>query len=148
MSTVFGEPCARAVDEAGKRLGQFRDQRLAGRRRQAIAREQRLADGSEMAEARNDAVERDRRNLGAVRFSISTRQASGRSDLRRLPRTPRMAAARDWRSRLASPCGPPVATASTRSASTSKGECCKHPARDLRLVDGECEDHRPAAQAR
>ena len=51
--------------EARQRLRELGDQRLARRRRQILACEQRLADRAEMSEALDEAVERERRDLGA-----------------------------------------------------------------------------------
>ena len=51
--------------KARKRLRQLGYERLACRCWQVVARQQRLADRSEMSEALNDAIKRERRNLGA-----------------------------------------------------------------------------------
>ena len=55
-------------DEAGERLRKLDDQRLPRRGRKILAHQQRLADGREMAEALDDAVDRKRRHVGAVIF--------------------------------------------------------------------------------
>ncbi len=63
---IFGvlgpQPLPRG-DEARQRLRQFRQQRLARRHRQVVARHQILADRRQMAEALDHAVDRKQRNL-------------------------------------------------------------------------------------
>ena len=63
LGPALVKPCARR-DEARKRLGEFRNQLMACRRRHVIADQHGLADGWQMAKARDDAVEREWRNLG------------------------------------------------------------------------------------
>ena len=64
LGAIFRKPRA-SRDEACKRIGQFRHQRLARLSRQAVARQHGLADGGEMAVARDHTVERKRRDFGS-----------------------------------------------------------------------------------
>ena len=65
----------RAVTKSIKRAGEFCHQRQPGRGRQFVALEQLLADRGDVAEALDDAIERDLRQLG-VRILEQARQAS------------------------------------------------------------------------
>ena len=51
-------------DKTGQRLRQFDDERLPRRGRQIVAQQERLADRGKMAEPLDDAVDRERRNVG------------------------------------------------------------------------------------
>ena len=77
---VFGTHPLPAGDEAGKRLRQFGEQRLAGRHRQVVARHERLADRRQMAETFDDAVDGERRNIG-VRILQKRKTRLRRADL-------------------------------------------------------------------
>ena len=104
LGAVVGEPFARG-DEIGERLRQLGDQRLAGRRRQIVARQQRVADHREMAVPRDDAVERERHDLG-VRIFQQHQAGLGAADLgdrRRDRRTadPARPAIATWRAGIA-----------------------------------------------
>ena len=79
LGVVLLQPFARR-DEAGERLGELGDQRLPGRRRQIVARQHGFADGGEMAEAGDDAVERERRDLG-LHVLDQHQTGLGRADL-------------------------------------------------------------------
>ena len=116
---ILAQQCS---DHAGERLRQLCKKCLMRGRGQILARDHGLANRREMAEARDDPVERAQRDLGAAIFD-QDETSLGRSDLSdgcRLPRPWSFA-----RCAIAI-CisGRPVATASTRSASTSSGECC------------------------
>ena len=78
LGMILVQPGARG-DEAGERLGELGDQRLPRRRRQIVAHQHRFADRGEMAVARDDAVERERRRSRRRR----SRSAPGRP--RRMP---------------------------------------------------------------
>ena len=55
-------------DEAGERLRELGEYRLARRRRQIVARQQVFADRRQMAETLDNAVERERRDVGVGIF--------------------------------------------------------------------------------
>ena len=135
---VLAQPFSRG-DEIGERLRQLGDQSLARGDGQIVTRQHQLAHGGEMAVALDDAVERERRDVGIVVLS-SARQDSA------VPTSAIAAAtARGSAARLAiADCtaGVPVATASTRSASTNSGESSSTGAAMSGLVGGEREHDR------
>ena len=57
---------SRDGDEVGERLRQLDHQRLPGRRRQVVARQDGVADRGQMPEPLHDAVERERHDLGLL----------------------------------------------------------------------------------
>ena len=65
---MFGAEPLPSGDEAGKRVRQLGEQRLAGRHRQIGARQHRFADSRQMAEALDDAVDGERRDVGVGIF--------------------------------------------------------------------------------
>ena len=71
---------ARAVTKSASVSRQLGDQRLPRRRRQIVARQHGFADGGEMAVALDDAVERERRDLG-LRVLDQHQAGLGRPDL-------------------------------------------------------------------
>ena len=73
------EPGARG-DEVGERRRELRHQRMARRRRQVVALEQRLADRRHVAEALDHAVDREQRDLG-VGILQHQQAGLGRADL-------------------------------------------------------------------
>ena len=94
---ILGQPVARD-DKAGERLRELGHQRLPDMRRQVLELEQGLADRREMAEAFDDAFDREDRKVGIV--VLDQRQAGlGRADLgnRRRDRARQVRAARDCR---------------------------------------------------
>ena len=112
------EPLARG-DKADQRLRHLGDQRQPRRRRDILAREQRFANGGEVAKAFDHAIDRERRDLSLGVFR------EHEADFRRADfgdggrdRARQAGAARDRRLHAPSP----VATASTRSASTNSGD--------------------------
>ncbi len=132
------EPSARR-DEAGKRLRELRDQRLPGRRRQVVAHEHGLANGGEMAEAGDDAVERERHDLGE-RVLDQDETGLGRTDLGdgggHRARKLRAVGDRGLRLRRAG------RDRVDEIGVEQKRRVLQHPGRDLGLVGGEAEDHR------
>ena len=135
---ILVEPGARR-DEAGQRLGQFCDQRLPRRRRQILAHQHGFADRGEMAVARDDAIERERNDLGAV--VLDQHQAGfGGADLgdRGRDRARQVGAARDRGLRLRPAHGDRIDQVGVHQ----ERRMLEHPARNLRLIGGEPENHR------
>ena len=89
-------------DEAGERLRQFREQRLARRHRQVGARQQVLADRRQMAEALDHAVDREHAQCRRRNFPAAPGRPAPRRP-RRWPRRASTAAWRAWRWRPAPP---------------------------------------------
>jgi hypothetical protein len=79
LGAIFSEPFARS-DKACKRLRKLGDQSLARGRRQFVPLKHRLADRGEMAVTRNDAVERERRDV-RVRIFDENETGFSRADL-------------------------------------------------------------------
>jgi hypothetical protein len=115
------------------------DQRLASRRRHIVADEHGLADGGEMAEALDDAVERERHDLGA-RILDQHETGLGRSDLSN------GGGDRAWKLRSVGDGGLrrrlPGRDRVDEIGVDQKRRMLQHPGRHLRLVGGKAEDHR------
>ena len=110
-------------DKAGERLRQFGEQRLAHCYRQIVSRQKIFADRRQMAEALDDAVERKRRHVERRDFP----EARDRLAPHRLRRWPRQVARGRKRRPAMATCASvaPVAIRSTRSSSSSSGECAR-----------------------
>ena len=123
---------SRATTKPASVSDSFGDQRLARRGRQIVARQQRLADRREMAEALHDAVERERRDVAASDFR------SGSDRLRREPTSAIAAATARWQPGRPRDrglhCRTRRPTQSTRSESSSSGERARHDRGDIRLI--------------
>jgi hypothetical protein len=126
-------------DEAGERLGQLGDEPLPGRRRQVVAGEHRFAHGGEMAEAGDDPIERERRDLGLG--ILDQHQAGlGRSHLgdRSRDGARQRRAVGDGGLRLRTAGGDRI----DQVGVDQQRRIFQHPARHLRLVGGKPQDHR------
>ena len=107
-------------DKTGKRFGQLGDERLAGRRRDVIAPQQRLADRRRDG---RDALRSDRSRTARWRhrgFSTKARQETADPTSAIAADTARGSGAR--LAMASCTCAHPVATRSTRSASSRSGE--------------------------